>query len=415
MTINSLLENKQYDKLYVLSRYLYRVGEDGLSDDTYDLLESLLRAKADQFPDIQPYLDRTYDDDPIPYDLLNEFGIEPVSFLNKVTRSSLSDYLAEEKSNSIHSEVSYEAAYDYFKFLYDHKLDFMSSVKIDGVNTKMLYENGKFALALSRGRGDGASIDYTDGCAKVVPHCISTNSQYLKVTGESYVESDKLADLRKLYDEGKYKTEKSSARSMLCVTHRKEHYKWLHTRVFMAEGLATTLDQMFTKLEDAGFETVPHILFSWKNIPTEFEVFKEWLKTDIMDALWELGLGIPSDGVVIEVNDLTYSGEQHNQYNTRQLALKFEYWKYRVSKGVISDITIEQRRVFKSVRIKIDPITTYDGCKAEVINSFNPSILINNELYVGKSVVFERNSGAVNILVHGKRLEGILAEEESSE
>lgn len=66
--------------------------------------------------------------------------------------------------------------------------------------------------------------------------------------------------------------------------------------------------------------------------------------------------------------------------------------------------------MFKSVRIRIDPITTDDDCKAEYINSFNPRILIDNELYEGKEVYFEKNAGAVNILIHGERLEELRRE-----
>ena len=158
---------------------------------------------------------------------------------------------------------------------------------------------------------------------------------------------------------------------------------------------------------------MPHKLFSWESIPTEFEAFKVWLKSEILDFLWKEGAKYPSDGVVIEINDLLFSGVQNNQYNTRQKALKFEQWKFDVSCGTIVDIHIEQKRVFKSVRIEIQPMVTRDGCNARFINSFNPSILINNDLFVGKKVYFEKNSDAVNILLHDGRLKSITQEGES--
>lgn len=65
--------------------------------------------------------------------------------------------------------------------------------------------------------------------------------------------------------------------------------------------------------------------------------------------------------------------------------------------------------------VKIEPIKSSDGCNATYINAFNPGIVIENDLYVGKEVWFERNAGAVNILIHGKRLEGIMNGNEDSD
>lgn len=58
-----------------------------------------------------------------------------------------------------------------------------------------------------------------------------------------------------------------------------------------------------------------------------------------------------------------------------------------------------------SCRVKIKPIKTADSCSAEYINVFNPSILISQGINVGSEIEFERNSGAVNILLYGKRLD----------
>ena len=56
-------------------------------------------------------------------------------------------------------------------------MDCMFSLKVDGVNTKMLYVDGHFALSLSRGRADGDSFDYTDNSAKVVPSVLKSGKK----------------------------------------------------------------------------------------------------------------------------------------------------------------------------------------------------------------------------------------------
>ena len=113
---------------------------------------------------------------------------------------------------------------------------------------------------------------------------------------------------------------------------------------------------------------------------------------------------MPSDGVVVEINDLLWEDTVTNQYSNRRVALKFEQWNFRYTRGVIRGILIEQRRVFKSVRVTIDPVVQYDGCTATTINTFDLAVLIDNDLCVGKEILFEKNSGAVNILIHGDKL-----------
>lgn len=404
--IYDLLSEKRYGSFYVLARYFYRVGEPIVSDAFYESLQGELM-KAGAGPALQQYFDRSYDDDPVPADLLAEFGIKPVYFVKNENRAELYNYLNEDKSFSIRSVTEYSDAFEFFKILKRNKLDFVASLKMDGVNTKMLYSDGQFVLSLSRGR-NGNSFDYTDNSAKIMPERIDGLSGMHKIIGESYVVDEGLPVLRKKYNKPDgYVSGKSSAISMLRIEHDRIDYRYLKTKVFYAEGIAETLDTMFQKLEECGVDVVPHKLIGWEEIPDSLEEFSAWLKENVFNVMHEEGKGIPSDGVVIEVNDLGWLGEEHNQYVSRQLALKFDYWGYGCYKGIIRDIRIEQRRVNKSVRIEIEPVRTRDGNKATVINSFNPSILIDNDLYVGKEVYFERNSGAVNVLIYGDRLKEI--------
>lgn len=408
MTIQDMLNNKDYQSVYILARYFYRIGEPFLSDSQYDQMESLL--KQYRYNELKAYFNRTYDDDPVPLELLQQIGVEPVKFTDLTGREELLTSMNEDKSLSIHSVTSYEEAWDFFSRLREYQQDFMSSLKMDGDNTKMLYVDGEYALSMSRGR-KGTSFDFTDQSAKVMPSRIQTTQHHLRVFGESYVLEEALPILRNEYDPSKYKTCKSAAISMLRVRHKSEHYKYLKTRVFFAEGLENTLHEMFDNLESQGIDTAPHKLFKWESIPESFEEFKVWLKQEIFDYFEAAGQGIPSDGVVVEVDDLLWIGEQKEQYNNRQLALKFEQWGYKYEKGVITGIRVEQQRVYKSVRVTIEPVVQYDGCTATIINVFDPSILIRNNLCVGETVYFEKNSGAVNILIHGEKLKSIEKEE----
>ena len=403
-----LVNDHRLEDAFALIRYAYRIGEPVVDDAVYDNFERSFRKTHPQ----SEFSRQTYDDDPVPYRLLDEFGIMPVTFNSESDYSDMVQVLNDDKSLSMSSVTRVEDAWPYFQMLRLNKLDFMASLKTDGVNTKMLYYKGDLLISLSRGRGAATSLDYMTGSSKIMPKSISDTHgiEKLRITGESYVDKDKLQYLRDKYDVNRYKTSKSSAISMLRTEHQAEDYKYLHTAVFAADGLENTLDKMFNHLVLEGFEVVPHELHSWTEIPDNFDEFKSWLVTNVMTPIAKKGEGMPSDGCAIEVNDLLWVGEQHDQYSNRQLALKFGYWAFKVYKGVITDIKTEQKRVYKSVRVRIEPISTDDDCKAEYINSFNPRILIDNDLYEGKEVYFEKNAGAVNILIHGDRLEKLRKE-----
>lgn len=409
MTIQDLEKNNRIDLLWILARYMYRVGgEPVMSDATYDTITRYL--KEHNVPGAKEYLERTYDDDPVPEDLLKLLGMEPVEFGNFGDRAQYANALDEDKSLSINSVTSYEEAFQFCLEKRQAKLDLVASLKMDGVNHKDLYVHDKLKISMSRGRA-GNGFDYTMQIYNCLPFQIATGLPELKVTGECYVDKKGIEVLRAKYNSEKYKTPKSAAISMLRIHHDSSDYKYLHAKVFAAEGLDTTLSGTFQKLKDMGFDVVPYLLIGWQEIPEDFTVFKEWFK-GIMTIIHEEQLkdDMPADGMVLEVNDLLADATISGQYSSNQLACKFEYWAFEVYEAVVTDIVITQKRVYASCRIRIEPLKTKDFCEAKWINGFNPDILIRNGIRKGTHAFFERNSGAVNILIHGKRLDSILKE-----
>lgn len=408
MTLQEILRSDRAEDIYILARYFYRIGQPIIPDYIYEKIDAA--AKECRPEALIPYLERDYDDDPVPLDLLQEIGIEPVPIIQKEGRADLYNYFNEEKSNSIDSKTNYKDAYDFFMFYVRMKKDLMTSLKMDGDNTKSLYLNGNFRLGLSRGRS-GNSFDWTDTLAFVMPTKVTNFPDEIKVYSEAYVEKDYLPVLREKYSgsgSSGYVTCKSAAISLLSRPHQPEDYKHLHAVTFFVDGSGCdTLDQMFDKASEAGFTVVEHKLLKWQDIPTDYHEFCTWLKKEVFDYFYEIQItnSIPADGIVVEVNDLAYNGNQVNQYNSRQLALKFEQWSFKLASGVVEEIIWQQKRVFASCRLRIKPTTTYDGSNAEYINGFNHSILVSENIKVGSTIYFERNSGAVNILVYGEDLQ----------
>lgn len=398
MDLNILIKNKRYKDLFILSRFLYRIGKPIINDATYDKIERQFREN-----NILPeYLNRTYDDDPVPTELLKEFNLLHLIPKETKSNSEFANQLDEDKSLSIKALTTVEEVFNFIKGI--NGQDVIVSLKIDGVNSKTLYVDGKYELSLSRAR-DGNAIDYTKNIKNCLPANIETDKRFVKVFAECFVFEQYLPVLRKL-DPKSYKTPKSSAISLLRVTHDVQHYKYLKALAFSVDGVEgiKTKEEEFKYLQQNGFTVSPYKVFKADSIPKDIKNFENWLLA-VCDLFSNKTSAIPSDGLVFEVNDLSYVATISNQYSSRNIAVKLAQWKHKKYKGIVEEIIIEQKRVKASCRVKIKPIKTADSCSAEYINVFNPSILISQGINVGSEIEFERNSGAVNILLYGKRLD----------
>lgn len=403
--VSQLLQQGRLLDLLIITRFLYGAGVPIIGDAGYESIEKA--CDANQIGG--EYLNRTYDDDPIPVDLLKEFGLESELPVRYEERMEYYPYLDEDKSLSVKAKVDYFDAFQAFKSLKGLRLHM--SIKGDGVFTKSLYvKKGQdvfreFVLGLSRGR-TGNAWDISDALAYKIPHYIEAEADEVKINSESFVVPEALEYLRNKYDVNAYKVPKSAAISMLRKTKGKhiEDYDHLRVYTFATEGLANTISGGLEKARELGFTPIPYILIEPEEVPDTLEPFIEWLR-DKLDYMWRLGMGIPSDGVVVAVDDLSYVPSIKNQYSSENFALKMEHWSFDYYPGVVkSVITNDQRRVNCSCKVTIEPFFTKDGTKATVINCFNPSILVKNGISKGKRIYFERNSGAVNILIHGGRL-----------
>jgi NAD-dependent DNA ligase len=413
MTLKEMVNEGRLDDIFILARFMYRIGEPILSDEVYSKLELHLQKKFS--PKLKDYFERTYDDDPVPEDLLSEINYKYIPPVQQEGREDLIRYLDEEKSFSIDSVTNYRDAYSFFSRYREEKQDLMVSIKLDGINTKTLFLDGQLRLSLSRGRS-GNGFDLTDNIVKSMIYKVSDAPDEMKVFSEAYVDFDYLPALRQKYNPDGYKTPKSAAISLLRVKHDIEDYEHLNVTTFAVDGIGSSVDEIYKKAEEMGFNVVPHKLIKWQDIPEGLDEFVEWSKAEIFDYFAKMAFNqngdmiISSDGIVVEVNDKNYTPVQTNQYIDTQLALKFEQWGFLISSGIIEEIICEQQRVLASCRIRIKPTLTQDGCKAEYINGFNHSILVKEGLKIGSRVYFERNAGAVNILVYGDRLKRMLVD-----
>lgn len=393
MNIQEMWKAKRYVDVFILARFHYRIGRDLIDNKTYEIIEDALQ-KANLATE---YMDRTYDDDPIPFELLKEINATNL-IPNMANISKYSQSLDEEKTLSIKARRTVDEVFEFINSI--GKEDIVISLKADGVNCKVLYVNDFLELALSRAREAGSAFDYTKGLSKVLPTKLDTDYNEVKVFCETFMEPNYLTELRKI-DPNIYKTPKSSALSLLLRDHADEHYQHMISLAFGIEGIdnLATVEDRFKYLESVGFRTVPWMIIKNAEIPKDKVAFGDWL-FNLCEQFSNNTKGLSSDGLIFEVNSLDWKATVTGKYTNRNIAVKMFHWDGKQHVGKVKDIIIEQQRVEASCRIEIVPILTDDGCTATYIQGYNPDILMSQGINIGSTVTFERDSGAINKLVY---------------
>lgn len=392
--------------LYKLSRYCYSVSDSLVTDSFYSSLEEYIIGNNL----CAELVSQSQDDDDVPISLLEEFNLMSLVFSNRV-ESEYFNFLDSEKSMSIKALITYREFYDYCMGTVNE--DKIFSPKKDGINLKDLYVNGKMELGVTRGR-KGNCFDITSNLSKIVPNTIDTEMEHVVVYGECGVDSSKVSIMPRKSG-GDFTLSRTAALALMRTGMDDESYfKYLKFHAFNADGVADTISKTVDKLNEWGFDTLPYILVKAEEIPKDFEEFCVFTKS-IMDRMWQFtkDYDIDTDGVVVDINSKNFIPEQTNQYLSRNCALKFEYWSHYYYIGIVKTIHVEQKAVQASVVIEIEPLKTQDNCKARRITSYNPSYLFDLKLYPGQKVYFERNSGAINVLLTGDKLKEALGKTEN--
>lgn len=407
--MEDLYNSYRFADAYLLARYAYRIGEPMMNDSEYRLLEDAMACTD------QAYLTkRSYDDDPVPEDLLKEFNLQHLIVKQDDIPEELLNGSVGDRTMSIKPLDNYKDAYDFFMSTPNE--DKVMSSKCNGANLNATYikDNDKdfycYKGGLTRGR-NGDCMNVSSNLYKVVPKKIVNDEceDKIRIYGEGLVDDSAYKNIPR--KSGKdFTSSRMAAISMLRVEIEPKYYKHLRFYAYRAEGIkCNTAWGTFKKLEELGFTTPPKIYIKASEVPKDFEAFKVWLKSK-MDWFYEENkkYDLPADGIVVDINDKNFVGVTDGHYTSRDCALKFEYWSEKYYVGVIKDILIEQQRVLASVVVLIEPLVTEDGVTVRRVTGYNLDILVKNHLTVGSKVYFGRNSEAISCILFGERLKEVL-------
>lgn len=329
---------------FIVSRWAYSVGEPVISDSEYQILLETMQATM---PD-DPYVNRSWSDDPCPVELLRQIGREDL--IHKVTLT--------DKTNSIPSLGSFA--------MIQRELHLVNSpgtlsMKHDGWNIQANYYEKKLVNVHTRGRASDV-VDVSK-LSKFIPQTIPADGK-VKVVMELTCPKSNFGFCARTYGNV---SERSAVSTLLA---HPEHLSLLTMHAIDVHGLTISPQHKFKLLQEWGFQ-VP----MWYEVET-YE--------DIMDALESLSAAVPiyefpSDGAV-------YDGEIRR-------ALRVLAWEEPIYKSYVVGYLEQYGANRISPSICIEPVLR-NGINQRRVNITNWQRIINFNLQPGAPVAFRIASDA---------------------
>lgn len=283
-------------------------------------------------------------------------------------------------------------------------------LKLDGLTTKIIYENGKLVQASTRGNGEiGEEITHNLPAYQNVPLSIPYKKR-LVIAGESYIHTHDFERLKETLVDSNGKKFRN-ARNLASGTVRSlnpencakrcVHFSPFHVLEGFEESPYSDSRMMrLSLLKDLGFDTCPYISVEGP-APSE-----ELIKTNIDTLVTKAERGnIPIDGIVAVFDSLSYSktcGRTGHHYKDG-LAYKFEDEQYET---ILRSIEWTPTRFGEIAPVGIFDTVEIDGCEVSRASLHNLGFIKNLELVPGcRILVSKRNMIIPHIeenLDHGK-------------
>lgn len=344
----------------------YNDSESKISDEEYDKL----------FDELQELEEKTG------FHLYNSptqtVGYEAQSELKKVEHSH--PMLSLDKTKSVD---------DLKAFIGDK--DCMLSLKMDGLTILLTYDNGKLVRAETRGNGVvGEDVTHTAKAFENIPYTIPYKGK-LEVEGEAIITYEDFEKINsELPEDEKYKNPRNlasgSVRQLDPNVAAKRHLRFVAWKVpYLYYSLNYSNISRFTKIGELGFDTVPFIEISKRNIASIVNAIEQ-LQKEAYDKNY------PIDGLVITYDDIAYGESLGATGHHPRHSLAYKFYEEEVETTLRAiDWTMGKTGVLTPTAI-FDTVEI-DGTEVSRASVHNISIMRELELGVGDEItVYKANA-----------------------
>lgn len=359
INLNSVLKEElgfsSIEDAYIISRWMYSVGEPILEDATYATLHEAIKATGA----LKEYTDRAWSSDPCPSELLSKYSMH--EFIYEVTLTDKTESMP-----TVNDYRELEAKFGNAKF------PKILTRKVDGFNVNTNAYNGVPYRMSTRGRRNDA-IDIT----KMTSH-IPNMSKHLKgearIIGEAVLSFTAFEKLKQKFPERKLKSIRSSVRSALAEDGALDLITYIPFKILEKDKPTRPLLDTYLILKDLGF-VIPDPV-----IATSYQDLLEKIKfmQDTMDDF-----NYPTDGLVISDMD----GENHT-------ALRVGAWQDPVYYSYVDGYIESQGPARNGLKLKIKPVDL-GGSTQRQVNITNYRRVVALSLFVKTPVAFKLTSKAI--------------------
>ena len=269
-------------------------------------------------------------------------------------------------------------------------------LKLDGLTTKLVYEDGHLIQASTRGNGEvGEEITHNLPAYQNVPLSIPYRKR-LVITGESYIHINDFERLKETLTDSNGKKFRN-ARNLVSGTVRSLNPETCAKRCVyfspfnVLEGLdespySDSRQMRLSLLKELGFDTCPYIAIEGP-APTE-----ELVATSIDMLVTEASRRhIPIDGIVAVFDSLSYSkscGKTGHHYKDG-FAYKFEDEQYET---ILREIEWTPTRFGEIAPVGVFDTVEIDGCEVSRASLHNLSFIKNLELVPGCRILISKRN-----------------------
>lgn len=339
--MSNLSEREQY----ILARWSYSVGNPVISDAEYSKLHHYM---VNKFPN-DPYVNRTWSEDPCPKELLER--IERTDLICNVT---LTD--ATESIPSIGTWLELKNEFEFFQGTAT------VSMKHDGWNIQFNYYNGELVDIHTRGR-KGGNLKVQRLCT-MVPDKIPYRGR-VKIVQELTVPLYLWSEVRKLYGSA---NPRNAVHTLLA---KSETNQYLQLHAVDAHGIDYAGRNKFEVLKDMGFD-VP--LYKVVSNYSELQfVMKE--------------LSANKQTYVAETDGLVFDG-------FTKKALRLLAWEEPIYQSYVTGYFEKYSKFRLNPSVTIFPVLC-GGRNQRQVNMTNLGRIIKNNLRIGSPIAFRNASDAI--------------------
>jgi DNA ligase (NAD+) len=272
-------------------------------------------------------------------------------------------------------------------------LEYVAELKIDGLNITLVYEDGKFVRAVTRGNGvEGEDVTHAVRTIESIPFQLRKSKDSnlsIEIFGEVYMNKESLNKLNsKLKDEDKFANPRNAAAGS--VRQLDPHIAAERELQIFCYGLNRNV------IEDLGLKNQTEILETISNlglpVNKEFRVIKSMEAADKVLSQWDRKrdqLPYEIDGIVLKVNDLK---KQKDLGSTAKAPRWARAYKFAAEQGTarILDIELQVGRTGAITPVALLTPLQLAGTTVSRATLHNEDEIHRLDIHIGDTVIVQK-------------------------